>query len=251
MAKDKTTSKGATRAPTPRPSSPTPMPSSPATMSVKYFKTVEHLSLKELALICRQYSLPYKTGDTKKDMAKQIQKLMPSFLTNLKWKYFFIQEEKTLKIIGKPRDSAVFVQKEAKSHHIMDCDAILEEITALRMLAFEDEQMSLSSDCEDEDDDENITIKHEYKLLLPVQKLTRFLNIQNLLMKGTLRQVIIHKAVSRHAKMDQHTRLTSKRLIKSLFVHFRVLRRVLLATNLCQNSHNSKTNRNRMWKLLF
>ena len=153
MPKEDSTSKTGSRA-------PTPMPGSPA-VQVKYSKTVKDLSLKELALICRQYALNYKSGDTKSDLAKKIQKLMPSFLTNTKWKYFFIQEGRTLKIVGKPKDSADFTQKEAKPHQTLDCEKILEEISALRICAFDDEQMSISSEGEEEDD-ENVTIKHEY-----------------------------------------------------------------------------------------
>ena len=152
--KKESTSKGEGRV-------PTPMPTTPAVIQVKYSKTVKHLSLKELALICRQYGLNYKSGDTKSDLAKKIQKLMPSFLTNTVWKYYFIQEGKTLKIVGKPKDSADFTQREARTDHLLDCDQILQEISNLRILALDDEQMSISSDC-DEEEGENITIKHEY-----------------------------------------------------------------------------------------
>ncbi|CBY21597.1 unnamed protein product [Oikopleura dioica] len=142
--KKESTSKGEGRV-------PTPMPTTPAVIQVKYSKTVKHLSLKELALICRQYGLNYKSGDTKSDLAKKIQKLMPSFLTNTVWKYYFIQEGKTLKIVGKPKDSADFTQREARTDHLLDCDQILQEISNLRILALDDEQMSISSDCDEEE----------------------------------------------------------------------------------------------------
>ena len=96
-----------------------------------YIKTVENLSLTELVCLAKRSNIGTVVSQTKRDIAKNIARRFPLFLTQTDRKFFFKKENKLVTLLPTPTEAdnlAKFMLIQTQDRHRLDVDVIGAEI---------------------------------------------------------------------------------------------------------------------------